>query len=136
MERTNQTLRIPSRVAEIRSVQDFILQKMAEVGFNGDSRFAVRLALEESLINAVKHGNNFDPSRSVYVKYDITNERVLIKVKDEGRGFDPETVPDPTSEENLAKPYGRGIMLMRAYMDEVTYSDCGTEVTLMKKMSK
>ncbi len=136
MERTNQTLRIPSRVAEIRSVQDFILQKMAEVGFNGDSRFAVRLALEESLINAVKHGNNFDPSRSVYVKYDITNERVLIKVKDEGRGFDPETVPDPTSEENLAKPYGRGIMLMRAYMDEVTYSDCGTEVTLMKKRSK
>jgi len=136
MERTNHTLRIPSVVEEIRSVQDFILRKMAEMGLGGDSCFAVRLALEESLINAVKHGNNFDADRSVYIKYDISKERVLIKVKDEGRGFDPEEVPDPTTEENLAKPFGRGIMLMRAYMDEVTYSACGTEVTLMKKMSK
>ncbi len=136
MEHTNQTLRIPSSVEEIRSVQDFILRKMAEVGSGGDCRFAVRLALEESLINAVRHGNNFDPGRSVYVKYDITDERVLIKVKFEACGSEPDTVPDPTSEENLANPYGRGIMLMRAYMDEVTYSDCGTEVTLMKKMSK
>ena len=56
----------------------------------------------------------------------------IIKIKDEGEGFNPDNVPDPTTKENLAKPCGRGIMLMRVYMDEVTYSDCGTEVTLMK----
>jgi len=133
MERTNQTLRIPSMVNEIRHVQDFILRKVTEAGFDSDCCFAIRLALEESLINAVRHGNCLDPKRSVLVKYDINNNCARITVKDEGRGFDPAKVPDPTTKENLSKPRGRGIMLMRAYMDEVTYSDCGTEVTLVKK---
>ena len=133
MERTNQTLQIPSVVAEIRHVQDFILQKITEAGFDSDCCFAIRLALEESLINAVRHGNCLDPARSVLVKFDINKSCARITVKDEGQGFDPAKVPDPTTEENLSKPRGRGIMLMRAYMDEVTYSDCGTEVTLVKK---
>ncbi|MBN2584383.1 MAG: ATP-binding protein [Planctomycetes bacterium] len=133
MNHTTATLRIPSEVDEIRVVQDAIMDRMHEAGFNGDSCFAVKLALEESLINAVKHGNHFDPKRSVFVRYEISPDCVRISVKDEGPGFDPEQVPDPTATENLTKPSGRGIMLMRAYMDEVSYSDGGRNVTLVKK---
>jgi serine/threonine-protein kinase RsbW len=133
MDHATATFKFPSEVDEIRVVQDTIMEKMHDAGFNGDSCFAVKLALEESLVNAVKHGNHYNPQRCVTVRYDITPDCVRISVKDEGAGFDPKEVPDPTAEENLTKPSGRGIMLMRAYMDEVTYSDGGRSVTMVKK---
>ncbi|HOI55171.1 MAG TPA: ATP-binding protein [Phycisphaerae bacterium] len=133
MDHATTTLKIPSEVDDIRIVQDTIMERMHDAGFNGDSCFAVKLALEESLVNAVKHGNHFDPKRSVTIQYAITPDCVRISVKDEGAGFDPQKVPDPTAVENLTKPSGRGIMLMRAYMDEVTYGDGGRSVTLVKK---
>jgi serine/threonine-protein kinase RsbW len=133
MDHAAATLKIPSEVGDMRIVQDAILQRMHDAGFNGDSCFAVKLALEESLVNAVKHGNHFDPNRSVTIRYEITPDCVRINVKDEGAGFDPQKVPDPTAAENLTKPSGRGIMLMRAYMDEVTYGDGGRSVTLVKR---
>ena len=133
MDHATATLKIPSEVDDIRIVQDTIMERMHDAGFNGDSCFAVKLALEQSIVNAVKHGNQFDPKRSVTIQYAITPDCVRISVKDEGAGFDPQKVPDPTAVENLTKPSGRGIMLMRAYMDEVTYGDGGRSVTLVKK---
>jgi serine/threonine-protein kinase RsbW len=132
MKLTTRVFDMPSAVEEIRHVQDVIRRDMRKFDYNEDSCFAVKLALEESLVNAVKHGNQFDPCRVVRVQYSIDESKLTISIRDEGRGFDPTCVPDPTAAENLTRPCGRGIMLMRAYMDDVIYSAKGNEITLVK----
>lgn len=101
-------------------------------GYGEACAFAIRLAMEEALCNAIRHGNRMDPSKVVEVDYDIDPARAIITVTDQGEGFDPSTVPDPTTDENLEKPTGRGIMLMRAYMDEVHFNDRGNQVRMVK----
>ena len=117
---------------EVRNVQGAVLGEMRRFDYSDDACFAVKLALEESIINAIRHGNKFDRQRLVRISFEVDSRHVSITIQDEGRGFDPQEVPDPTCDENLSKPNGRGIMLMRAYMDEVTYSKCGTKVTMVK----
>jgi serine/threonine-protein kinase RsbW len=87
------------------------------------------------LTNAVKHGNAYDPEKKVTVRYAVTPETLVVIVRDEGPGFIPAAVPDPTSPERLSVPSGRGIMLLRAYMDEVEYRDKGREVRFAKHRS-
>lgn len=123
---------LPTDLAGIRESERDLLARLAAVGYDEDHRFAVRLAFEEAMVNAMKHGNKMDPSRSVTLSYRVSPERVEIRVADEGPGFDPGGVPDPTADENLNKPCGRGIMLMRCYMDEVAYSSSGKEVRMVK----
>lgn len=123
---------LPTRLEAIRESGQEILARMQKAGYRDDERFAVHLALEESLVNAMKHGNLMDPSRSVQLSYRISPSRVEIRVLDEGDGFDPCTIPDPTCESNIFKPCGRGIMLMRSYMDEVEFSKSGKEVRMVK----
>jgi serine/threonine-protein kinase RsbW len=95
----------------------------------------VRLALEEALINAVKHGNQLDPNKKVRVIYRVLRERFDIVITDEGPGFDPKDVPDPTAMENLERPCGRGLLLMRHYMTEVVYNTRGNSVRMSKLFS-
>ena len=83
--------------------------------------FAIKLALEEALVNAIKHGNQMDPDKRVLVGYQVTPQRFEIRITDEGQGFNPEDVPDPTAEENIERPCGRGLLLMRGFMTEVDY---------------
>jgi serine/threonine-protein kinase RsbW len=123
---------LPTALEHIREAERDVLVRLGELGYSDDDRFAVRLALEEALVNAMKHGNRMDPAKSVRLAYRILAEKVEIRVADEGEGFDPGQVPDPTCDENLAKPCGRGVMLMRCYMDEVTYLDNGREVHMVK----
>ncbi len=123
---------LPTDLAAVRGTEREVLGRLRDLGYDEDQLFAVRLALEEALVNAMKHGNGFDPSRSVYVRYRASPKRVEIRVADEGTGFDPAGVPDPTSDENIERPCGRGIMLMRCYMDEVTFSGRGNEVLMVK----
>ena len=123
---------LPTRLEAIRQPQQDVLLRMRDLGYSEDQQFAVRLALEEALVNAMKHGNRMDPVRHVRVAYRVMPEQVEIHVADEGEGFDPGQVADPTCDENLAKPCGRGVMLMRCYMDEVTYLDNGREVHMVK----
>ena len=123
---------LPTNLSAVRETEREVLGLLRDLQYDEDHLFAVRLALEEALVNAMKHGNGFDPNLSVYVWYRATPERVEIRVADEGRGFDPGGVPDPTADENLERPCGRGIMLMRCYMDEVTFSREGNEVSMVK----
>ena len=123
---------IPSDTVEGRKVQDQIIEKMEAMGYPMRDVFAVRLALEEALVNAIKHGNRMDPSKSVKIECKIAEDRVLITIEDEGPGFDVNAVPDPTAEENLDKPGGRGIMLMRSFMNRVEYNEKGNRVILEK----
>ena len=109
-----------------------VLDEVARRGYTESCTFAIRLALEEALNNAINHGNRRDPASKVSIAYDVNDRFVALTVGDEGAGFNPSSVPDPTVDENLEKPCGRGIMLMRAYMDEVRFSDKGTQVHMIK----
>ncbi len=127
------TLTVPSKLADVAGVQKAILDDVLACGHSQDTRFAVRLALDEALANAIHHGNQDDPARRVTVTYGVSSQRVQISVCDEGGGFDPSGVPDPRLPENLVKPNGRGIMLMRAYMTDVTFNTDGNCVTLLMR---
>jgi serine/threonine-protein kinase RsbW len=123
---------IPSDPTEARRVQDQIEQLLAAHQCGEHDLFAIRLALEEALVNAIKHGNGFDRTKKVAIRYTIQPGRFHINITDEGHGFDPEDVPDPTAVENLERPCGRGLLLMRNYMNEVTFNPRGNSVTMCK----
>ena len=123
---------LTNELAQIRTAERDVLTRLRELAYDDDQLFAVRLSLEEALVNAMKHGNRFDPNRKVRVSYRVSPERVEIRVVDEGPGFNPNIVPDPTVDENLEKPCGRGIMLMRCYMDKVVFSPQGNDVLMIK----
>ena len=93
----------------------------------------MQLALEEGMANAIKHGNKMDPAKKVTVECFLSEDVVRIVIQDEGEGFDPDNVPDPTLPENLDKPSGRGVMLMKAFMDDVLYNDIGNQLTFIKR---
>lgn len=124
---------IASRFADVAAVQDAIVDAAATRGFNETQIFAIKLALEEALTNAVKHGNKLDPAKQVSIDYHVTEDEVRITICDEGGGFHPEQVPDPTLDANLEKPCGRGVMLIKAYMTKVSFNDAGNCVTMIKR---
>ena len=127
------TIVIASELKAARDLAEDILHRVEASGYAAEVCFAIRLALEEALINAIKHGSRFDRGKRIRVSADVTGERAAITIADEGNGFDPERVPDPTCDENLEKPCGRGIMLIRAYMDEVEYNSRGNEIRMVKR---
>ena len=125
----------------VRSPQDMarllgtIRSAMSESGFQAKDIYAVCLALEETIVNAVEHGHRGDGLKSVWVRYQVGPGQVLAEVEDQGPGFDPSRVPDPTAPENLDKPGGRGLFLMRLYMTWVLHSSRGNCVTLCRYRS-
>ncbi|RME39443.1 MAG: ATP-binding protein [Planctomycetota bacterium] len=113
-----------------------ILEALRREQYPEETVFGVKLALEEALCNALKHGNECCPEKKITVRYAVSAEQVEVIVRDEGAGFDPDSVPDPTTQERLPLPTGRGILLMRAYMDEVEFRDDGREVYFRKRRPK
>ena len=123
---------IPSTTADGQKVQERIIKLLEDLDFPPRGIFGVRLALEEAIVNAIKHGNRMDPQKNVRIRCRVCEEKVRIVIEDEGTGFRPDQVPDPTSDENLEKPCGRGIMLMRAFLTLVEYNEVGNRVILEK----
>jgi serine/threonine-protein kinase RsbW len=123
---------IPSDPAEARRVQDEIERLLQAHQFTEKDIFGIRLALEEALVNAIKHGNQMDRAKKVSIAYQVQPERFDIHITDEGSGFDPGDVPDPTAVENIERPCGRGLMLMRHYMSEVNFNPQGNSVRMSK----
>ncbi|HEY5138039.1 MAG TPA: ATP-binding protein [Methylococcales bacterium] len=109
-----------------------ILDEVKDSHFSTNDIFGIHLALEEAMMNAVKHGNKQDPLKKIQVEYSITPEKFDISIIDEGGGFAPTEVPDPRCGENLFKATGRGLLLMKAYMDYVEYNESGNRVHMMK----
>lgn len=126
---------IPSKLEEVAGVQEALLSQLEACGYAKEECFAIRLAVEEALTNAIRHGNCGDPAKHVNVQYCVSPSRFEITICDEGCGFTPEELPDPTAEENLCRPHGRGVMLMQAYMTEITFNDAGNCVTMVKDRS-
>ena len=130
-----QCLTISSQLASARKVEQHLLAELNRHDYHEECLFAVRLALEEALANAIKHGNGFDPKKTVTVQFSVSPERICLIITDQGHGFEPDDVPDPTTDEHLEDPSGRGITLMRAYMDEVVYNSRGNEVRMVKRIT-
>jgi serine/threonine-protein kinase RsbW len=124
---------IPSDLGASRDVHKAIMDRVEGHRFGEQSSFAIRLALEEGLMNAIKHGNKLDPNKTVHVEATVTPREAQITIEDQGPGFDRSDVPDPCASENLLKCSGRGILLMEAYMDKVQYSRGGRRVKMVKK---
>lgn len=123
---------IPSNTAEGQRIVQELLQHLELAKWSAADTFGIHLAAEEAIVNAIKHGNQLDPEKSVEIDIKVGCERVLIFVSDEGPGFDPKEVPDPTLDENLEVPSGRGIMLIKAYMTDVWYNDRGNAIWMEK----
>jgi serine/threonine-protein kinase RsbW len=124
-----------SATREIAPLLDAVAGVMTGLGFPDKDVFGVRLALEEALVNSVKHGHRNDPTKRVLLRYKVVDEYALVEVEDQGPGFDPFQVPDPTAPESLERPCGRGLLLMRAYASWIRHNERGNCVTLCKYSS-
>jgi len=128
-------LELPTDIRSIGNAVDYVMarcQSCAEQARRLDFNF--RLGLTEALSNAMLYGNSDDPSKRVLVEVMFQHGRIEARVTDQGAGFDPSSVPDPTSPENLSKPCGRGLFLMRKLLDEVSFNAQGNQVTLVLKL--
>ena len=113
-------------------------EKLAEeAGLDEDERFRVTMAVREAAVNAVLHGNDYDPAKQITASFENTGSSLVITVADQGKGLNPETIPDPLAPENLLRGTGRGIFLIRSFMDEVHFRQLhpGTELTLVKHLA-
>ena len=123
---------IPSDLGEVRRVQNDVKEALAAAHFDEKELFSVELALEEALVNAIKHGNQLQPEKKVRIRYAVNDKRFDIRIEDEGEGFCPDEVPDPTLPENICRPCGRGLLMIRNFMSSVEYHGRGNVVTMSK----
>jgi len=128
--------RMESTLESVNKAEEMADQIASQVGFDEDTRSGISMAVREGMINAVLHGNHYDAAKRVNLTFEQTGQEMIVTIADEGTGFVPDEVPNPLAPENLLKDSGRGIFLMRAFMDEVRFrkSNCGTEITLIKRL--
>ena len=131
-------LRIPSDMQFIELLDTVISDVLGEIDIEEDDKIAVNLALIEAGTNAIKHGNRNDPTKDVHCIVSVEDDKLTIRIKDKGKGFDPESLKDPLELEHLTDASGRGIYLINVLMDEVEYDFdlTGTEVRMTKYIKK
>lgn len=131
-------LAIGSRFENIELVQVVLDDALEGLGVDEEARHWVELAVREAVANAIKHGNRQDPDKQVEVDWEMQRGELVVRVRDQGAGFDPEILNNPLAPENLLKPNGRGIFYMRSFMDHIDYHPGpggGTEVVLRKRLA-
>lgn len=121
---------------ELKDFEGKFLPALEQAGYDAASVFAIRLALEEAYNNALHHGSAGRPDARITIDCRVTPDEVFIEIADEGDGFDPERVPDPTADENLDIPSGRGILLIRSYMTEVEFIPPGNRIRMRYRRSE
>jgi serine/threonine-protein kinase RsbW len=123
---------IPSAFEAGQAIVERILGSVSHAGFGDRDLFGIRLSLDEAVTNAIKHGNKLSPEKTVRIDFRLDQRGVRIEIEDQGSGFRPDDVPDPTTDENLERPNGRGLMLMREFMTRIEYNAKGNRVVLEK----
>ncbi|MBR2694473.1 MAG: ATP-binding protein [Thermoguttaceae bacterium] len=123
----------PSVFGKASSLIDEVLAQMTALGWSNRDIFAVNMALEESVSNAIEHGNHGNPKKHFRVICTVSEKLVSIQVRDEGKGFRRDLVPNPLDDENLETPSGRGTLLIRGFMTRVSYNNAGNEITMEKE---
>lgn len=126
----DETLDLASEMESLSKVEKMIDSQSQILNIDDEVYGKYMLSLVECVNNAIVHGNKLDPNKMVHIHYLINNQRIIVTVSDEGEGFDPDTLPDPTAEENLTRECGRGIFLMKNLCDEIDFSDSGRTVKM------
>ena len=128
------TYTLESSLDSVNKVEATAEQMAKKAGIDEDEIFKITMAVREAAVNAVLHGNSYDPEKRITASFENTGESLVIRIADQGKGLDPETLPDPLAPENLLRGSGRGIFLIRNFMDEVNFRQLhpGTELTLIK----
>jgi len=123
-----------STLDTVNSAEETASRLASEAGFDEEEVMKIAMAVREAAVNAVLHGNAYDPGKKVRVDFERTNRELVITIRDQGKGLDLSKIPDPLAPENLLKTSGRGIFLIRSFMDEVEIhpSQTGTEIKLIK----
>lgn len=124
---------LPSDVALMHAILDYLLDRVARLGVIQPESSNLFVALDEAFVNAVKHGNKFDPTKLVYVTAEICADEARFTIEDQGAGFNVHDIPNPLDPANLFKTSGRGVLLIHNIMDEVTYNESGNRVTMVKR---
>ncbi len=125
MSSHQRTITFPSQVDNITIVERLIDELFAEYKVKEDYYGELLIAMTEAVNNAIVHGNKLDASKQVSVTFSVSDRHMVFKVEDEGPGFDYDSLPDPTAPENIEKPHGRGVFLMRHLADECLFEDEG-----------
>lgn len=128
------TLTLASSLGSVDRIEQTAEQVAREAGIAEDARFGITMAVREAAANAVFHGNHGDPTKQITASFENTGRSLIFRIADQGEGLDPNAVPDPLAPENLLRNSGRGIFLIRSFMDEVHFRELhpGTELTLVK----
>lgn len=122
-----------SNVANASAVMTELRQHLKRLDWPEDNKFAILISMEEALMNAVKHGNQYDESKFVDLRIDLDRDDFYARIADEGTGFDPAEVPDPCEDCNLDKPSGRGVALIKNFVDHVAYNELGNVIEFRKQ---
>jgi serine/threonine-protein kinase RsbW len=132
---TSQVMTLESVLESVETIEQTAEKYALQAGFDEDTASQIAMVTREAAVNAVLHGNKQDPGKQVTAVFELTEVALKIQIADQGPGLDPETLPDPLAPENILKPSGRGVFLMRAIMDEVEFRKLapGTEITLVKR---
>lgn len=132
------TLTLASSLASVDRVEHTAEELATQAGFEEDARFGITMAVREAAANAVFHGNHGDDAKQITATFENTGQSLIFRITDEGEGLDPDTLPDPLASENLLRGSGRGIFLIRSFMDEVHFRQLhpGTELTLIKHFNE
>lgn len=127
---------LDSTLESVNQAEETALKFAEKQGFSEDEVQRISMAVREAMVNAVLHGNQYDPKKKVRVSFENSPKSLIVRIADEGTGLDPDSIPDPLAPENLLKTSGRGIFLVRAFMDEVKFRNLepGTEITLIKNV--
>jgi serine/threonine-protein kinase RsbW len=125
---------LDSSLESVDKVEQTAEQFATRAGFDEDTVSHIAMAVREAAVNAVLHGNSYDKTKHIMASFETTTDSLIIRIADQGSGLDPETLPDPLAPENILRGSGRGIFLIRAFMDEVNFRQLhpGTELTLIK----
>ena len=135
---SKQEVKLDSTLDSVDVAEEMVKRFAAQIGFEQDEVHQIGMAVRESVVNAVVHGNCYSAQKKVTLAVDVTGDRLTIKVQDQGVGFDLDDIPDPLASENLLRKSGRGLFLIRAFMDELYVHRLGTggmEVIMIKNSS-
>jgi serine/threonine-protein kinase RsbW len=124
---------IPSSHDAAHNAIEQLVAALEAHGWDGRDLFHIQLAVEEAMINAITHGNKLADDKVVEYEFKVHPSTAFIRIKDQGQGFCPDTVPDPRDEDHLECTNGRGVMLIREMMTDVTYNESGNQITMTKR---
>ncbi len=130
-------LQLASSMESVAKVEEEAEKLIHSLGVNEDESFQMVMGIREAAVNAVLHGNGYDPAKCIVVTMEYATGTLIVTIRDQGEGFKPESLPDPREEENLLRGTGRGIFLIRSFFDEVHFRQLhpGTEIQLVKKLT-